>query len=1036
MPTKYIKVLSFCLLFLVLAVSTNGQSFEYVAEKFTKDHGLPDEYIKDLDIDSKGNLWILTRRGLLKFDGFTFEPIHVESILPFKELEVDANDNLWLNLSISERNELVTDRIIIYNTLSKKSLKMAEYCPIGEFDNSRIVYLWNDRAKNIYLSYDRETIFRYDGRELKKVGGDNSNLIVDVKNREPKFLSFRTKNQDAIITKDLNTGETKRYEEKYAHMYVWYEGEAKFKSRFNMHWTESVKRLEKARAELVSNSNDTLIRGSKDNLLYEFMGNDFYYITNEQLYVYNLESRDNINLSETLPSIPTNLDLLKVSGYDNTIWLSTNKGLIKVEKKRDIFQEILSEDNLSIREMLAISKDTLLICTESGLYVLDIPSDKILEVIHPGNQFYGIAEVEKGKYLLGTFGPIYTALDLNSSTTTRSKLKLSNGQNNEKGISAFVNWFKDKNNRIWMTSSRGICTYNDNEGTFSYMFLNEIGDVSFTDIVQGASDKLIFLLSDDGIFEMDVELMKVKKFDAFDNKVISFITQDVDDESIYWVGTRYEGLLKWKYGESSADVINEEDGLSHNNVHSIFEDSYNRLWLSTDYGISIYNKLTKEIFVILEENGIHENEMNRHSYCFVNDSLIYYGGINGIIKFNPYEVKLEDNSPEFTLKALNYVNIANNKSETIPIEKDKNEVVIRRYHGNANLIFDVPPNPFSNSLRYLFSSNDSKWSYTQGNFIDLSKLEEGFTNLFVSKKIGISEWSSPKTISIYKIPPFYRAYWFYGLLISLFSFGAFVYVNYRRVRILSLNRRISEEVDRKTKELYYKNKSLTESKTLNDQLFSIIGHDLRSPLISLNNISRSINHFTERGEYDEVKKLTNTVESNSKKTLGIIDRLIDWTERQRNMILEFHEVNILDCVNKSIFEHEEIASKKGVEVISNGKKWIKCISNEASLLVVLGNVISNAIKFSHVNGKVEVKFYRKNERIIIEIIDLGIGMDETQLDKLNNSLAIEPMKGPTGETGLGLGILLSSEIIKKINGTLHYNSEFGKGTTATISLPL
>jgi len=396
---------------------------------------------------------------------------------------------------------------------------------------------------------------------------------------------------------------------------------------------------------------------------------------------------------------------------------------------------------------------------------------------------------------------------------------------------------------------------------------------------------------------------------------------------------------------------------------------------------------------------------------------------------------LDDFSEEIILKSLNYVDRNSGNNEIDPIQQDMNELKLQRYHTEPRLHFDIPENSFSNTLRFMFSNSSNEWSYTQGNVIDLSSVEKGTTNLFVSKKIGISEWSSPTTISIYKTPPFYRAYWFYGLLISVFSFGTFVFINNRRVQALKLNRRIKREVEIKTMELFYKNKSLTESKRLNEQLFTIIGHDLRSPLISLNNISKSMHYLTEKKLFDDVKRLSETVESNSKKSLAIIDRLIEWTEKQKKSMLEFHEVNISELANKCIYEQEEFAMKKDIQVKNNGKKWIKCISNEASLLIVLGNVLSNAIKFSRAGGTINIKFYRSDSHIVIEVKDNGIGMDKALLDKINNAESVEPAESPSGEKGLGLGISLSAEIIKKINGQLRYQSTLGKGTTATIKLP-
>ena len=1018
-----------------LSFSASSQSYVYEAEKFTKDHGLPDDYIKDLELDNNGNLWIITRKGLVYFDEYSFESIPVESVLPFKELEIDVNGNLWLSLSINEKNKLITERIVIYNPITKKSIKLENYCLIGEFDNSKSVYMWQDKAKNIFLSYDRRSVFMYDGSELKLVAKKRSDFIVDIKNQDSHLLSFVNEKKDTVITQDIHSNSIEVFRDEKVNFYIWHNGQIMFTSHRNRLSKEMWKERITSTVNLVSTTNDTLIKTSKNNLHFEISENDFYYIYNEELNVYNLDNKNIINLNKKLAPIFNKLDLLNIRIYNNIIWIGTNKGLIKIEKNKNVFQAILNDDNISTREMLVISKDSLLLCTEHGLYLLDINTNQVLQSVDDEIQFYGITQIENKKYILNTFGHMIKVLDLDSFTTEWYPTIDDSYSIKKKTTNVYINSFKDDTGQLWLTSTNGICIYEIDKNKIEHLFLDKTKGTAFTDIVAGHDENHIFLLSDNGIYQVDIVALQIEEFEAFENKIISSIVQDIDDETIYWVGTRYEGLLKWKYKGEILEWLDEDDGLSNNNVHSIFQDSYNRLWLSTDYGISVFDKMTGEISTIDIENGIHEIEMNRHSYCFVNDSLIIYGSINGIIKFNPYDVRLEDNNEKIVIKSLYFVNESNDKIELIPIDKNVSEIILKEYQTKPKLIFDIPQNSYANTLRYIFSSDDNKWSYTQKNFIDLSNIGEGQTNLFVSKKVGVNQWSSPKTIKLYSAPPFYRNYWFYAMIISVLTIGVFLYIHKRRLKIIKLNRTIQNEVDKKTVELFNKNKLLAESKLLNDQLFSMIGHDLRSPLISLNNISSSLKYLTDAGKIGDVQELSKYIEKNSKKSLAIIDRLVDWTEQQKASMMEIHEFNIFNCIQTAIIEQEELAKNREVDFTLDGEKLIKVTSNEASLLIVLGNIISNAIKFSLNGERVNIKFFCRKSKVIIEVLDRGMGISEAQLAKLNKHLPVISEEGYFGEKGLGMGLALSSIIIKKINGNIKFESSIGEGTKVLICLP-
>lgn len=1013
-----------------------GQEYEYVVEKYTRDHGLPDDYIKDLDTDSKGNVWFLTRRGMMKFDGFNFTPIRIHSDLPVKEFVIDKHDNLWLNLSIPERTKLDYDRLLIYRTNEGDFQNVEAYTGFDDFESSKIYFLWKDEKDNIYFSYRKKKVYFYDGNMAKMVFENENNWLVNRRGKREGTISYVNNERNKIISKNIQNDTDQEFNDSDVFFYVWQDGEIRIRCHYDRPWNETIHARRPRSFAITSSLGDTLFQGCKRRWIYDFDGREFYYAFNDHLKVYDMETRSVQDLSEDLFSSYPIHDILAMDADGGVVWVATSSGLIKIEKREKIFRSLLHEQNISIREMVALPGDTLLVSTEYGFYILDHNRNEILNSFHAESYFYGLTPLGKRRYLLGGYGTSNYIVDLSEMKLSEAQYFLSLSDKSLLDSEAHLNAYRDSKGTLWVTSSKGIGQYNVETQEITYVFVANDSERFYTDILPGKDEDHLFFLSDQGLSEIQVSTNSIRHFEAVEDKIISSLHRDEDADSIYWLGSRYEGLLKWEYDGEILEVVDDESGLSHNNVHSVFEDNYGRLWLSTDYGISILHKQTGEISIITDRNGLHENEMNRHSYFFDGDSLIFYGGINGIVKFNPYDVMFEDEDEMLEMMSLNFIDEANGNYVIAPLEKDIFELEVARGQKDVELHFNIPQSSHSNTLRYVFSSDEGDWKYTQGNVIELAELDEGETNLFVSKKLSISEWSSPIVITIHKALPFYREFWFYALLLLLSSGAVFWYINKRRITAIRINRRIRKEVELKTQELHYKNKVLTESKKLNEQLFSIIGHDLRSPLISLNSISKSMNYLVKAGQQEEVVKLGRSIESNSKKTLSVVDRLLEWAEKQRRSMLEFHEVDLSECVAKTIEEKAEMAAQMNVEVINEVQDSVLCISNEGSIRVVLGNVLSNALKFSQAGGVVRIKSYVTSKNIVLEVRDGGIGMDKELVESLNISKPLGEIKRSSDRDGLGMGMQLSSEIIKKVNGDIAFESVKGSGTTVRISLPI
>jgi len=241
-----------------------------------------------------------------------------------------------------------------------------------------------------------------------------------------------------------------------------------------------------------------------------------------------------------------------------------------------------------------------------------------------------------------------------------------------------------------------------------------------------------------------------------------------------------------------------------------------------------------------------------------------------------------------------------------------------------------------------------------------------------------------------------------------------------------------------TKNMVIEEKSFELSRLNNtkDKLFSIIGHDFRSPLQSLKGLLELINRQNlSQQEFNHYSKdLTNKIDS----IYANLNNLLNWSVMQLQGGIQTKPVavNISLLANEVLTLYTEVSRQKKVTLINEVESESFALADQDHVHLVLRNLISNAIKFTPTLGIVKVYSAQKDTGIEISIQDSGIGISAKDLEKLFIKETLWTVNGTNNEKGLGLGLLLCKEFIEKNNGKLYVNSEVGHGTTFTFVLPL
>ena len=270
------------------------------------------------------------------------------------------------------------------------------------------------------------------------------------------------------------------------------------------------------------------------------------------------------------------------------------------------------------------------------------------------------------------------------------------------------------------------------------------------------------------------------------------------------------------------------------------------------------------------------------------------------------------------------------------------------------------------------------------------------------------------------------------------------------LQLEELNRSLEDRVDERTKELKTKsieinarneqialqNKKLSETVHLKNKIFSVIAHDLRSPVV---NILYTLHLLREEKDWEKTEAMANSCIQYSQMLIGLIENMLVWGRGQEDMIrFAPSENDLADIVLTNISIMKEAADRKNISLhftqVGRAVGWI----DRDLIDIVVRNLLSNAIKYTNPGGKVtiSVKEQEKNSAgVVIKICDNGVGISEERQKKLFTGAEIDTTAGTDSEKGTGIGLKLVHELVTISKGTISVESKPASGSCFTVSLP-
>lgn len=245
-----------------------------------------------------------------------------------------------------------------------------------------------------------------------------------------------------------------------------------------------------------------------------------------------------------------------------------------------------------------------------------------------------------------------------------------------------------------------------------------------------------------------------------------------------------------------------------------------------------------------------------------------------------------------------------------------------------------------------------------------------------------------------------------------------------------------EEIENQNARIALQNKQLSETIQLKNKIFSVIAHDLRSPVV---NILYMLNLLKDEDYKEKYDTFADTSIQYAQQVISLLENMLVWGRGQEEKIKfspDRRDLADVILTNMSIFK--ETADKKEISVnftqIGNSKAFF----DKDLLDIIIRNLLSNAVKYTERGGRISILLKNRNatkEGIVLKVCDNGIGIPKTKQKFLFTSREIDSTPGTENEKGTGFGLKLCYELIKINKGTISVQSEEGEGTCVTITLP-
>lgn len=1045
--------------------SSKTLDLKYSVEQLDNTKGLSNSSVNAIFQDSENLLWIGTWDGLNRYDGNNFKifrpELDIENSLSNQvilKIDEDSTGQIWiLTIHGINRYDKKTDTFQRYffsrenkPPLSESEFNMAldakkkVFCAvkdwgIGYFDGTAFQLL---KVKNLSTKAVKKMEFSPTGE-----------LLVLFESNELYALSLKTSNSGkkiiskvGLISQNIRTFGIVSNQKicgvstvGYATLYSLPDKkkqvlpEQQIKNIIG-HTPEGLVLLGKSGYFIIDNAGrittkpwfkylnnqkiTTLIQGT-ENVLWTGTDGDGLF------KMYPLKRSFNLISKAQIPELDGGIvrTFLEVEG--NSFWVGTKgKGLFRfpsnfyLNPEKSLTPENFNESNSSINNaVFALSKgqnNLVFIGTDGdGITVFDLKKSKMINWSEiEGNEkcdyfksTYTISQDKKGFIWLGTngYGMIRCKISRSGDQLKVTEFKKYLASNNEgKSLSSNIIFsiIPKNENQLWIgTRLGGLNLFDKQSGQF-HTYKNIKNDPK-----------------------------------SLSNNDILCLQNDANNR--LWIGTSFGlNLLENLKSDGSAlfRSFTVKDGLPNNTIHGIVSDKKSNLWISTNFGLSNFNLAKTKFSNYTKNEGLQNNEFADGAfYRDLKSDFIFMGGIKGFNYFLPQNIKESSAIPHILIDKIS------GQNQTIPYYQGL--VIAPNSKTNPAIVLNYNQNFFDIELAALTYINSEKcqYSYQLRNFdkdwntinnrriISYTNVPQGNYSLWIKWTNSDGVWSKPvHAIDIRIKPVFWQstvAILIYLVLVELFILFVLSYYNKRQ----SLSQNI---LFRKREEELHENR-LT--------FFTNIAHEFQTPLTLIVGPVQKLSETANLS--DRNKKFIQMIQRNSSRLLFLTQQLLEFRKAEYDYLeITAREFDLVNLVEQIAELFDEWALDKNIDYNLDLTSTLPGWFDKDKIEKIVFNLMSNAFKYTPVNGKIDLKFHiedQDSKRLNITIVNTGKGIPKEKLDSLFDRFFLsDTNKGIDNDmfrTGIGLAYI--KKLVTVLRGEILVSSVANEETSFTILVP-
>lgn len=1051
MRKHYAVLIFFALLFSVYKLSAQEKPVAPKSLPFTKytdKDGLSNSHVNAVAQDSKGFIWIATNDGLNRFDGLKFETFYN---IPGDSSSVSSNTVFTI---FSDR-----DSRIWFGTFSG----LCRY----DYKTGRFVSLELPPQPDAPQKFPvRAVVQTMDGDFwLALSGGGLARINHDTKS--VKYYRHNDANENSLCSDALLSMALDRDGN------IWIGSEDNGISVFDVR-EQTFSNINSSSGKISGNVINSLSRTSDGKMVigtYE-----------SGLTIYNPENKEFKIYSECCSVFSA------VEGKNNNLWIGTqNNGLFYLDLESDRMWNF-SRKNGNVEGLISDNIHSVFYDRDKNLWLGIFQGG--LNLMKPKPLFFGawlqntvlgLCSVSKDGVLVATDGG---GIKLwNTSDNTFQDIKADGGL--KTGVVRCV--FKDHDGRIWVgTYLEGLCEYNPESGKFK-SFKNAPGEMttlSHNDVTAITEDRLGNLwigTNGGGLNLMDKEKGEFTVFQKDpknpDNSLVNnhIVSLYIDSRGCLWIGT-YWGLSRmdpvtkefknfgldgdfnsyncmiedskqrfWAGTNSGLKLFNREDGsfrfftskdgLPNNTVNAIEEDGFGNLWLSTNKGICKFNFDNGGIWCYSSDDGLYSNEFIHNSSTKSPSGEIFFGGIDGITRFFPKDIKSKDFVPPVVITDFMIFN-----RQVLPGAEDgilensvfeTSELTLNQTDNSFSIVYRAVDYTLPKKVVYAVRMRgfNNEWTIHdyQKNSSDYTNLDAGIYYFEVKASIDGENFSKPAVLKITVLAPLWKRWWMI-MLYFVFSFFLIVFLwkKYREY----------ENEKHEIKIRYLKQQNDIELNKTRLRLFTDVSHEFRTPLTLI--ISPLQGMLDDPGLGSVTRRQLSLIYSNAQRLLRMVNEIMDLRKLDNEkMVFKPSKSDLIPFLREICGNFQPLAVKNSIQFgFESDLEEFQAYFDAEKIDKVMYNLLSNAFKFTPSGGSISVSVKRADEslsdNIVIIVEDSGCGIEEKDLEKIFDRF----FQGGTSQVqqGTGIGLYITKKFVEMHHGIISVSSSPEKGTAFTVML--